>query len=230
MPGLEAMIKKIKQDAETKGGAILVLNQPEDVHELDDLSYGQVPDKALYQVIFAFTFTLADMAQVIEQTVSTNRLAEQSLLYMIYPKKGNKRYDSWIGRDDIFPFLHVSEETGYVGDTALKFNSMSSFNDHLTLVGLRHLPGKPVKNSGVSQRVADYAGQVPDLRAYLADKPAILDIFDTLAPGYQKDWTRHVYSAQTRATREKRLLEMVEILGEGYKTYQLYRQAKSDGR
>ena len=230
MPGLETMIKKIKQNAATKDGAILVLNQPEDVHELDELSCDFTPDKALYQVIFAFTFSLAEMAQVIEQTVSTNRLADQGLLFMIYPKKGNKRFDSWIGRDDIFPFLHVSEETGYVGDTALKFNSMSSFNDHLTLVGLRHLSGKPVKNAGVSQRVADYAGQVPDLRAYLADKPAILAIFDTLAPGYQKDWARHVYSAQTQVTREKRLLDMVEILGEGYKTYQLYRQAKSDGR
>lgn len=145
---------------------------------------------------------------------------------MIYPKKGNKRFDSWIGRNDIFPFLHVSEETGYVGDMALKFNSMSSFNENLAVVGLRHLPGKPAKNSGVSQHVEDYVGHVPELRAYWADKTPILAIFNTLAPGYQEDWARHVYSAQMQSTREKRLLEMVEILGKGYQTYQLYRQAK----
>jgi hypothetical protein len=226
MPGLEATIKKIKQDHEKNGGTILVLNQPEDVHELDELSYDVFPAKTPYQAIFSFTFSLAEMAQVIEQTVTTGRLAEQGMLFLVYPKKGNKRFDSWIGRDDIFPYLHVSEETGYVGDTVLKFNSMASFNEHLTVVGLRHLPGKPVKTSGVSQRVEDYAARVPDLRSYLADKPAILPIFDSLAPGYQKDWARHVFSAQTQATREKRLLEMVEILGQGYKTYQLYRQAK----
>ena len=226
MPGLETTINKIKQDLGKNGGAILVLNQPEDVHELDELTYDVVPEKAPYQVIFTYTFSLAEMAQAVEQAVNAGQLAEQGMLFLIYPKKGNKRFDSWIGRDDIFPYLHVSEETGYVGDTALKFNSMASFNVHLTFVGLRHLPGKPVKPSGVSQRVEDYAGYVPELRVYLADKSASLTAFDSLAPGYQKDWARHVYSAQTQATREKRLLEMVEILGKGYKTYQLYRQAK----
>ena len=54
----------------------------------------------------------------------------------------------------------------------------------------------------------------------------IKKIIDALAPGYQKDWARYVYSAQTQMTREKRQLEMVDILGKGYKTAQLYRQAK----
>ncbi|EHY9201391.1 YdeI/OmpD-associated family protein, partial [Listeria innocua] len=42
----------------------------------------------------------------------------------------------------------------------------------------------------------------------------------------QRVWARYIYSAKQPATQEKRRVEMVDILSQGYKTKDLYRQGK----
>ncbi|MNI76225.1 hypothetical protein D3C73_1324410 [compost metagenome] len=58
---------------------------------------------------------------------------------------------------------------------------------------------------------------------YLESDVDVLERYRQLAPGYQKDWARYVYSAKRNETQEKRLLEMKAILAEGYKSIDLYR-------
>ena len=147
----------------------LFLGKPAEVHELDELSFDTEVIEEHYEVILAFVYTLEEMAAIINRVVRGQLLQAKGLLYLIYPKKGNKLYPQSIGRDSIFPYLGVSDETGYVGETGMKFNNMASFNEHLTIIGIRYLPDRPAAPNRPSQRVADYAGHVPDLRLYLAD-------------------------------------------------------------
>ena len=67
-------------------------------------------------------------------------LTPNGVLYVLYPKKGNKVYDQWIHRDAIFPSLDVDEETGFVGDTRMKFNKMFAFDDVFTCIGIKYVP------------------------------------------------------------------------------------------
>ncbi|ENU1621141.1 YdeI/OmpD-associated family protein, partial [Listeria monocytogenes] len=60
----------------------------------------------------------------------------------------------------------------------------------------------------------------------LADKDDLQVFYNNLATGYQRVWARYIYSAKQPATQEKRRLEMVDILSQGYKTKDLYRQGK----
>lgn len=67
---------------------------------------------------------------------------------------------------------------------------------------------------------------IDDIRSFLKNNEEVLAKYDALTYGYQKDWARYVYSAKREETQEKRLLEMVTILGEGYKSMDLYRREK----
>lgn len=58
----------------------------------------------------------------------------------------------------------------------------------------------------------------------LQDIPDLLAFYQSLTPGYRKDWARYVYSAKQEATRAKRREEMKIILGAGYKSRDLYRK------
>ena len=49
-------------------------------------------------------------------------------------------------------------------------------------------------------------------------------LYAELTPGYQRDWARYIYSAKQAATQEKRRTEMLDILGKGHKTKNLYQQ------
>ncbi|MED1472229.1 YdeI/OmpD-associated family protein [Bacillus salipaludis] len=68
---------------------------------------------------------------------------------------------------------------------------------------------------------------VEDLKQYLSKNGELLEKYNQLTFGYQKDWARYVYSAKRKETQEKRLLEMETVLGEGFKSMELYRQSKN---
>ncbi|ETT87762.1 YdeI/OmpD-associated family protein [Viridibacillus sp. FSL R5-0477] len=68
--------------------------------------------------------------------------------------------------------------------------------------------------------------RIPDIQQYLSNQKEILDYYNALTPGYQRDWARFIFSAKREETQEKRLSEMVEILGKGFKTMNLYRANK----
>ncbi len=78
----------------------------------------------------------------------------------------------------------------------------------------------------MSQCVADYADRIKDVEALLANHPNELKFYQSLTPGYQKDWARNLFSVKQEKTREKRLEKMIEILSQGYKTIELFRKKK----
>ncbi len=218
----DALAKKLMLDKFSK---ILLQNKPEGIAEFEGLQCDTAPS-GRYDLVFAFVFTLGEMENVIRKTDQDGLLNDGGYLYLAYPKKGNKTYPGHIDRDSIFPHLHVNEDDGLVEGTSLKFSKMLSFNDDFTVVGLKRLAKKADFKSRVSACVDDYIEKIPSLREALMNRPEILALYDALPYGYQKDWARQVYSAQTEATREKRLLEMADILWAGYKSKDLYRQGK----
>lgn len=202
----------------------LFLNVPDTVTELQTISADYEVHKTQYDCIFYFIFSLEEFEKAIDIVVEQNLLAEGGYLYLVYPKKGNKHYDTFIHRDSIMT-LPMDEE-GYFKESLLKFSRMVAFNEIFTVCGLRHLKKATKKSTKSSQCVADYEDKVMDLKAYFKSQPEILERYVALTPGYQKDWARYVYSARTQNTIDKRLIEMAEILKQGFKTKQLYTKSK----
>lgn len=65
-----------------------------------------------------------------------------------------------------------------------------------------------------------------DIEKILAKYPNELKFYQELTPGYRKDWARYIYSVKQQKTREKREAQMVDILSQGYKSVDLFRQNK----
>ncbi|GEN88502.1 YdeI/OmpD-associated family protein [Oceanobacillus sojae] len=199
-----------------------VINQPKDY----DIFTGQ--NQTLEQehdAIFIFVETLDEMVVHTKEVIERQLLLPKGYLFFAYPKKGNKRYNTSIHRDEIFPAMKVDEE-GYVPHSDLKFSRMVRMDDVFTVIGLKREQRTKKKTVSASQRVADYAENIKDIEALLADDPDILSFYQSLTPGYQKDWARFLFSAKQQKTRAKRKQQMFDILSQGYKSIDLYRQQK----
>jgi hypothetical protein len=178
------------------------------------------------QLAIAYVYSLEEMKSVILHCFSQGMLSEKGQLYLLYPKNKNKLGHAPIHRDTIFPYLEVNDD-GYVKGTDYKFNRMVALDENYTLIAVKFLPKAKMKTDNrPSGRVGDYTDKVEDIENFLKDYPAEWEFYKTLTPGYQRDWARYVYSAKTEVTANKRLSEMVEILKQGYKTKQLYRESK----
>lgn len=209
------MEKKFKVTGEQ---SILVLNAP------DSFPIQSTAHNAPYERVLTFVYTLEEMVQAVKQTIVQEQLEENGYLFLLYPKKNNKQFDTYIARDDIFPAFEIDEEK-YVFGSAIKFNSLQSLDEIYSIMSLKKQT-KKVKKQAASQRVDDYIARIPELEKFLQNEPETLGHFQALTPGYKKDWARHVYSAKKEETQEQRLHEMVTILNAGYKTKELYRQGK----
>ena len=121
-------------------------------------------------------------------------LIEKGYIFFAYPKRGNSRYSTFIHRDEMFPALNVGED-GYVGESDIKFARMVSMDDIFTVVGLKREKKKRQKPA-MSQCVADYADRIQDVEALLANHPNELKFYQSLTPGYQKDWARNLFSVK----------------------------------
>lgn len=199
---------------------LAVINQPSDY---DIFTTQTTQLSANHDAIFIFIETMDEMVSYTQQVIKEELLAEKGYLFFAYPKKGNKRFETYIHRDEIFPKMNVGED-GYIGDSDLKFSRMVSMDDTYTVVGLKREKKKAKKSTAASQCVKDYEHQVNDIEALLADHPEELTFFQSLTPGYQKSWARHIFSAKQQSTRDKRKDEMIDILAQKYKSIDLYRQ------
>ncbi|TKC18026.1 YdeI/OmpD-associated family protein [Robertmurraya kyonggiensis] len=206
----------------TKYKNLAVLNQPSDY---DVFAGYKTTLSGEHDAIFIFVETLEEMVKHTQKIIKEQPLLEKGYLFFAYPKKGNKRYKTFVHRDDIFPAMKVGED-GYVANCDLKFSRMVSMDDVFTVVGLKQEKRKAQKSSAASQCVADYEDNVKDVEALLENYPHERRFYKELTPGYQKDWARYIFSAQQEATREKRHLQMVDILSQGYKSIELYRLQK----
>ncbi|RDU35278.1 hypothetical protein DRW41_19395 [Neobacillus piezotolerans] len=213
------IINKLKLDKYTN---MAVLNQPADY----DLFHGYKTElTGDHDAIFVFVETIDEMVNQTQNIIKEQQLLEKGYLFFAYPKKGNKRFETFVHRDEIFPAMKVGED-GYVGDSDLKFSRMVSMDDVFTVVGLKREKKKAQKSTAASQSVGDYEENVKDIELLLAAHPNELAIYKDLTPGYQRDWARYIFSAKQLKTREKRMEQMVDILSQGYKTFDLYRQGK----
>lgn len=185
----------------------------------------QAGEKA-WDLVLAYTYSLEEMKGALLALWQTKNLAENGVCYLLYPKIKNKLGHAHVHRDDIFPYLSVDED-GYALDTEYKFNKMVALDDTYTLIGLKYAPkAKQKKSNAPSQCVVDYIDNVADVKALLQARPEVLALYESLTPGYQRDWARYLYSAKSEVTRQKRYLEMLGILQAGYKSKQLYQAAK----
>ena len=214
----------IKKFAIDKFDKKLILNKPADITDFDGISAGTVLDNDRYDLIFAFILTLNEFTSLLKTVVEKDLLNPNGVLYFAYPKKGNKQYREYIGRDEFFDAAGMDND-GYVFNSPVKFNKMAAFNEVFTVVGLKH-EEKRKKSTQPSQCVGDYVDRIPELRKHFEENKEILAFFDQLTPGYQRDWARYVFGVKNPATTEKRLAEMENILKQGYKSVDLYRRGK----
>jgi len=206
----------------SKYNNIAIINQPEDYSVF--IKY-PAEFSENHDALFIFVQTVDEMISHTHHIIEHNLLVEKGYVFFAYPKKGNNRYETFVHRDEIFPAMKVGED-GYVGNSDIKFARMVSMDDVYTVVGLKREKKKVKKTSAASQCVADYENNVSDVEQLLAENSSELQFFQSLTPGYQKDWARYIFSAKQQKTREKRKAQMVDVLSHGFKTMDLYRQNK----
>ncbi|MDF2669171.1 MAG: hypothetical protein K0R67_1477 [Paenibacillus sp.] len=207
---------------------VAVLNEPEGTDYLAELAgYDTVLKDRAYDLIFAFVLDMESFRGLVDRVIEHQHLNKNGFLFAAYPKKGNKVYPTFIHRDDLLEGLG-SDENGYIGTSNIKFARMVGLDDVFTVVGLKEDAGsKDQSSSKSSQRVDDYISFIPIVEKDLEDTPELLTIYQSLTPGYRKDWARYVYSAKQEETQANRREEMKMILQAGYKSRELYRKAQS---
>lgn len=178
-----------------------------------------------HDAIFIFVETLEQMAESTQTIINEQKLQENGYIFFAYPKKGNKLYETFIHRDEIFPALKLGEG-GYVEGSDIKFSRMMSMDEVFTVIGLKREKKKVKKTPAASQCVADYEDNVKDIEKLLSAHPDELKFYKELTPGYQKDWARYIFSAKQQKTRDNRQSIMIDILSQGFKSFDLYRQNK----
>ncbi|MGG4553987.1 YdeI/OmpD-associated family protein [Paenibacillus humicus] len=203
----------------------LILNQPEDIAYFNELQYDSEMTKEKYDLIFVFIFNMNQFKEYLDLVIRKQAIHENGYLFFAYPKKNNRKYKEYIDRDSFFEQNAVNEE-GYVSGSTLKFSRMVSMDDVFTVIGLKSQAPRKSKptNAKSSQRVDDYVDYISSIREYLSSDKELLELYDHLTAGYQKDWARYVYSAKRSETQEKRLQQMKDILAQGYKSLDLYRR------
>ncbi|MFN7249928.1 MAG: YdeI/OmpD-associated family protein [Anaerobacillus sp.] len=204
----------------TKYTNMAVINEPSDYDLFTSAKTTLTGD---HDAIFIFVETIDEMVEHTEKVLKEQLLAQKGYLFFAYPKKGNKRYDTYVHRDEIFPAMKVGED-GYVDHSDLKFSRMVSMDDIFTVVGLKREKKKEKQSTKASQCVADYQDNVLDVEKLLAEYPNELAFYQKLTPGYQRDWARYIFSAKQQKTRDKRHHEMVDVLRQGFKSMDLFRQ------
>ncbi|MGG0662793.1 hypothetical protein ABE042_01620 [Viridibacillus arvi] len=186
MAEVKTVVEKLKlQKYERK----VVLNMPDHVTELDELEFDKNFEAENYDLVFAFVFSLNEFTALLKEVVEQNRVKDNGYLFVAYPKKNNKEYTEYIERDALFPAISPDDD-GYVLNSTMKFARMVSFNDTFTVVGIKNEVKKVKKSttSKASQRVGDYVNRIPDIQQYLSNQKEILDFYNALTPGYQRDW------------------------------------------
>lgn len=215
---LKSIVEKLNLHKYKK---VAVLNQPEGANYFADLEdYDTGLSDVSYDLIFAFVLDMNELKTLVSKIITKNLMNKNGYIFLAYPKKGNKVYTTFIHRDDLMGGLGA-DENGYIGTSTIKFARMVGLDDVFTVVGLKE---ETKKQTGTkpSQRVDDYEALIPKLEAELQSTSEILAFYQSLTPGYRKDWARYVYSAKQEQTKAKRLDEMKKILGEGFRSRDLY--------
>lgn len=201
-----------------------IINRPNKTYlaELTDAQIG-VPSRSV-DLLFVFVETMPEFKDIVTTVIEKQLLNLNGALFVAYPKKGNKVYPTFVHRDEIFPALQVDEQNGYVGSSTLKFNRMVRLDAIFTVVGMKNVDRQSKSRVVSNSRVDDYVQFIPKVEKIIESNKEANALFKKLSPGYKKEWARYIYSAKQVATQEKRKKEMIDILGKGFKSKELYRQ------
>lgn len=220
---MPSIVEKLKLD---KYKEVALLQIPDGSTYFEKLSIydSKLVETKSYDLIFAFVLDMKSLQCVVHEIIEGNYIKKKGYIYLAYPKKGNKVYSTYIHRDELLVGLDANEDA-YIGGSTIKFARMVALDDVFTVIGLKEeSKSKNTKSARASQCVDDYQEMIPLIERDLQDDPDILTFYQSLTPGYRKDWARYVYSAKQEATKEKRRVEMKKILTRGYKSRDLYLQ------
>ncbi len=145
---------------------LVVLNEPKDYDRFENQS---TELSGNHDGIFAFVYSIEDMVKLVKKVINEELLMENGYLFLAYPKKGNKRYDSYIHRDEIFPALEAKDQ--YTFNSDLKFNQVAKLDDVFTVMTLKRTKKSTKKKTAASQRVSDYEKLVPEIEEILSNHP-----------------------------------------------------------
>ncbi|WP_314061596.1 YdeI/OmpD-associated family protein [uncultured Vagococcus sp.] len=208
-----------------------ILNVPADSDYFTSLEPTNLSDQLtgrMEDLMILFVYSKEEMFQQIKELTLSQSFNKNGYFFIAYPKIGNSKYPNTVHRDEIFPALGIDPSgDGYLADTDFKFSRMVKLDDYFTIVGLKYLPIRK-KNTATSQKVKDYATFVPELQQRLEANPDILNLFNELTVGYQRNWARYIYSAKQLTTQVKRFEEMQTIIPLGYKSKDLYQQSQRE--
>lgn len=211
---MEKLLKKLRLKETDK---LVVLNKPNDNY-FPNMILSEVFPTEQVKLILIFVTNIDQLVNEVMKVVNLDLLLEDGRLLIAYAKKGNRVYDSYVHRDEIFPALEVDGD-GRIQGSNYKFNQMVSLDETFTIVGLKKvLKEKEKKTKKNSQSVADYEQFVPELQQRLQKYDVSYNFFISLSPGYQKGWARYVYSPKQEVTKERRFFETVELLKKGIKS------------
>lgn len=220
---MSALIEKFKLNTYAQ---LPILNLP-DYLQSEFESLGSFPLKDQQDAVLAFTASNAQFYETLEKLVKADVVTDKGMILICYPKKGNPTYPSFVHRDEIFVKVKMDHD-GFIYGSSYMINRMLGFDENFTLLEIKKLLNfKP--GSRPSQSGADFIKFIPDIEALLKDEPVALAFYQSLAPGYRKDWAVHVFSTENPETRNKRIAEMIKLLKEGHKNMTLYRQSLKKG-
>lgn len=201
------LLKKLKL---TEIDELVVLHDDEHIY-FKEVNVLRELNEEPHQNIMLFVTSKEELRHEVFKLIENESLAVNGRLFIAYPKKGNKLFETYVSRDDIHPTLQMSEER-YVGNSDYKFNQLLSLDENYSLMTLKRVVKDKTKKIDKSQRVSEYEALIPELMEKLSASQEALSFFETLTPGYQKAWARYIFSAKQEVTREKRLAETVELL------------------
>jgi hypothetical protein len=200
-----------------------ILNMPAYLQsELEILGSNPLKDKQ--EALLVFTTTNEEFFSTLRSLIKQDPILDKGVLFLCYPKKGNPKYPSYVHRDEIFPKVEMDDD-GFMFKSAYKFNRMLAFDEVFTLLEVKKIDSKKGANARPSHMGSDYIHHIPEVEGFLKDEPKVLAFFQSLAPGYRKDWAVYLFSTENQDTRNKRILEMIRLLKEGHKNMTLYRQS-----
>lgn len=216
---MSALVEKFKLNTYVN---LPILNLPSYLKdELSSIPRSPVLPKQA--AILVFTTSNEDFFTSLETLVRQDPIEDKGVILICYPKKGNPMYPSYVHRDEIFKKVGMDND-GFIYNSAYMFNRMLGFDDNFTLLEVKKLLNfKP--GSRPSQSGADFVKYIPDIEGFLKDEPEAMKFYQSLTPGYRKDWAVHVFSTENPETRIKRIAEMIKLLKEGHKNMTLYRQS-----
>jgi hypothetical protein len=190
---------------------------PEPIHNaLANLDFEQRATKQTDLHLVAVMSTSA-ASQRLHAIAKAQHLAFDGHVYLFYPKAGSQQF-SGIKRDVMLRALKLDRNTGLLGNSGFKYNSMLSFDDDFTVLDLKWARAVATKT-----RLADYDAQVPQLTERLAKQNVkLLKQWQTLTPAMQTQWARYIYSPKRPVTQKMHFEQMLVVLASGHRTLEDY--------